>query len=572
MKRSQLYINLMRAIKIAILLSVVMTSLLALASDCNHFNNSEQAEKKEIASTASQDEMPDNNSSASSRSETSADNNDFACNLFRTINEQKKGSTIVSPVSVSYLLGMLNEGADGETRQQITDVLGLGGSVQEINDYFKKMMHEAQSVDPNVTLKSANCIYFRMGKSINPQFKADMQKYYDAKIEAINFNPNNIVNTINNWCKTHTDGMIPELVTKEELNPLAVMYLLNAVYFKASWTDQFDPESTRDIDFITLDGKTVKRPMMQRHGMAAYGKNDLCKMLCLPYGNKAYSMVVLLPNEGKTTDDIIRNLSAQKLNEWQSQMRTEEVNILMPRFTTESETHLEDILSSMGMPLAFGGDAEFPNMIQKEGLSVSMMKQKAKIEVSEEGTKAAAVTVAEEITFGEHLYKYFYATRPFVYYIMEKSTGAIYFMGIYCFDDTGEPVTIKEPLEEPEPVFGRYDPVVEMPKRSEDEIFKSVEQMPQFPGGDAALMEYLKSHLNYPPMAVQNKIQGRVVVQFVVEKDGSIGEIKVVRSVDKDLDEEAVRIIKSLPKFIPGRHKGQPVAVWYALPVGFKLP
>ena len=513
---------------------------------------------KDSAPTAPQGKMADNN-------------NDFACKLFRTIYEQKKGSTIVSPISVSYVLGMLNEGADGETRQQITDVLGLGGSVQEINKYFKKMMGDAQSVDPSVKLKNANCIYFKLGMSINPKFKADMQNYYNAHVEAINFNSSSILNKINNWCKTHTDGMIPELLKKGELHPNRRMYLLNAVYFKASWTDQFDPMSTSDIDFITLDGKTVKRPMMHRHGMAVYGKNDLCKMLCLPYGNKAYSMVVLLPNEGKTTDDIIRNLSAQKLNEWQSQMRTEEVNILMPRFTTESETYLENILSSMGMPRAFRDNAEFPNMIQNEGLSVSMMKQKAKIEVNEEGTEAAAVTIAETITFGEHFYKYFYATRPFVYYIMEKSTGSIYFMGIYCFDDTGEPVTIKEPLEEPEPVFGRYDPVVEMPKRSEDEIFKSVEQMPLFPGGDAALMEHLDSHIQYPPEAAKNNIQGRVILQFVVDKTGEIGEVKVVRSVDKDLDEEAVRIVKTLPKFIPGRQNGRAVAVWYTLPVTFKL-
>ena len=501
--------------------------------------------------------------------ETRDNNNDFACKLFRTINEQKIGSTIVSPVSVSYVLGMLNDGADGETRQQITDVLGIGGSIQEINEYFKKMMHEAQSVDPSVTLKTANCIYIKLGMSINPKYKADTQNYYDANVEAINFNSSNIVKKINNWCKTHTDGMIPELLKNGELNLLAVMYLLNAVYFNASWTDKFDPMSTRDLDFTTLDGKTVKRPMMHRRGKAAYGKNDLCKMLCLPYGNKAYSMIVLLPNEGKTTGDIIRNLSAQKLKQWQSQMRTRDVDILMPRFTTESETRLEKILSSMGMPRAFSGDsAEFPNMIQRveEGLSVSMMKQKAKIEVNEEGTKAAAVTVTEETAISLPRYEYFYATRPFVYYIMEKNSGAIFFMGTYCFDDTGEPVTLKEPLEEREIGF---DIVVEKPK---DEIFESVEQMPQFPGGEAALMKYIDSHIQYPPMAAKNNIQGRVVAQFVVDKTGKIGEVKVVRSVDKDLDKEAVRLIKTLPKFTPGRQNGQTVAVWYTLPITFKLP
>lgn len=119
-----------------------------------------------------------------------------------------------------------------------------------------------------------------------------------------------------------------------------------------------------------------------------------------------------------------------------------------------------------------------------------------------------------------------------------------------------------------EVVVEEKKPVVEEKK---EEIFKSVEQMPTFPGGDAALMKYLSSHINYPTMAQENNIQGKVIVQFVVTKTGQVGEVKVVRSVDKDLDREAVRVCKSLPKFVPGRQNGQPVSVWYTLPVTFKL-
>ena len=111
----------------------------------------------------------------------------------------------------------------------------------------------------------------------------------------------------------------------------------------------------------------------------------------------------------------------------------------------------------------------------------------------------------------------------------------------------------------------------EKPKEVKEEVFRSVEQMPQFPGGEAALMKYLQSHINYPPMAAENNVQGRVVVQFVVDKTGKVGEVKVVRNVDKDLDKEAVRVCKSLPKFTPGRQNGQAVSVWYTLPVTFKL-
>ena len=115
------------------------------------------------------------------------------------------------------------------------------------------------------------------------------------------------------------------------------------------------------------------------------------------------------------------------------------------------------------------------------------------------------------------------------------------------------------------------EPPKEEKKPQKEEIFKSVEQPPQFPGGDAALMKYLSSHIQYPTMAQENNIQGKVVLQFVVEKDGHVGEVKVVRSVDKDLDREAVRVCKSLPKFTPGRQNGQAVRVWYTLPVNFKL-
>ena len=106
---------------------------------------------------------------------------------------------------------------------------------------------------------------------------------------------------------------------------------------------------------------------------------------------------------------------------------------------------------------------------------------------------------------------------------------------------------------------------------SQSKIYSSVEQMPQFPGGEAALMKYLMTHIQYPVNAAKNNVQGRVIVQFVVEKTGEIGEVKVARSVDEELDAEAVRVVKELPKFTPGRQKGEPVRVWYTLPISFKL-
>ena len=126
-------------------------------------------------------------------------------------------------------------------------------------------------------------------------------------------------------------------------------------------------------------------------------------------------------------------------------------------------------------------------------------------------------------------------------------------------------------------LYGAVQPIYPYKKKNdkkddESVIYRSAEQMPRFPGGEAALMKYIKSHIQYPAEALKNKIEGNVILQFVVQKTGKIGEVKVVRSLDKDLDKEAVRVIKSLPKFTPGRQHGKAVSVWYTLPVTFTLP
>lgn len=418
-------------------LTYTMTAIITLAlfascsDDDGDLNNDDVVymlpDVKPISLTQEQRVMRDNN-------------NAFAFRLFQTVTEQQESphSIVLSPISVSYMLGMLNTGADGETRNQITNVLGLGGSVQEINEYCKKMIEEAPYVDPSVTVKIASCIYVNSAMGINlvPQFKADMQQYYHAQIDALDFTQSSSLDKINNWCYANTDGMIPKILDKND--PDAVMYLLNAIYFNATWTEKFDPNDTRTMDFAKPDGTTVKNMMMHRKAIAHYGKNDLCEMLCLPYGSKGYSMFILLPNEGKSLSDVIQNFQIN--NDDFMHMRAHEVDILMPRFSTSSETRLERILSSMGMPLAFDMNfAEFPFMAENHYLYVAMMKQVAKIDVDEQGTKAAAVTVSKMYDLtnsGPQKYEQvdFHATRPFAYYIVESYSNSIFFMGAYCGD------------------------------------------------------------------------------------------------------------------------------------------
>ena len=150
---------------------------------------------------------------------------------------------------------------------------------------------------------------------------------------------------------------------------------------------------------------------------------------------------------------------------------------------------------------------------------------------------------------------------------IEEQLESEHSTGIKDFDQGTDNKNVMEEAKNKIVVESKPD----VPKEKPEEIPMLVEQMPQFPGGEAALMKYLSSHINYPPMAAENNVQGKVVIQFVVGKDGHVGEVKVIRSVDKDLDKEAVRVCKSLPKFIPGRQNGQAVSVWYTLPVSFKL-
>ena len=546
---------------------VVLTCLLALGHHNNDLNAGESSVKEEIITTASQqDKQPDNDTLAISQDELLDNNNDFACNLFRTINKNRElsdGSIVVSPISVSYVLGMLNEGASGKTRQQITAVLGLSGSTQQINEYFKTMINKVSRADSNITVQLANCIDVNSAKGISliPQYKADMQQYYDAQIDALDFTQRSSLDKINNWCNKHTGGMIPTAV--DRLDPDAVLYLLNAIYFKAKWTEKFNPEDTRIMNFTTQNGTVVKHNMMHRQTRTLYGKNKICQMLYLPYGNKDFGMYVLLPVKGKTTADIIQGLSARELEQQLNGMKDENVDILMPRFYTSSETTLNHVLSAMGMPLVFTSRAELPNMAQGEkDLYVSLIDQKTIIEVNEKGTEGTARTLMRVLKDGDEPPKIenFHATHPFVYLIIEKRSGAIFFMGTYCGEDCVQPA--------------KSDGIVVVPHTLKEEIkiYSSAEQMPQFPGGEAALMKYIQSHIQYPPTAAKNHVQGRVIVQFVVWKDGSVSEVNVVRSVDNDLDREAVRVCKTLPKFTPGRQNGKAVDVWYTVPVTFKLP
>ena len=377
------------------------------------------------------------------------DNNQFALNFLNTVNETDRSgkSFIYSPLSITYVLGMVNDAATGLTEKELEETLGFHeGGIQAVNDYCKKLIDGLPKVDDKVTLNIANAIFLNKSFTLKPQFTQDMQTYYDAKAEALDFKAPETLDHINGWCSEKTNGMIPTIL--DEIDPAIISYLLNAIYFKADWASKFDPQNTKDEAFTTENGNSsTQMPMMHQNVLISYLKSDTYSAVILPYGTGLWNMTIVLPEEGKTADDVIKELTeSSMLNNrgWcdagGNTFQAYEVDLKLPRFETNSDTdNIDDgligLMKKMGINRAFGEEmAEIPNMCELP-VYIEIMRQKAKIKVNEEGSEAAAVTVAGETdqSMGSGSVEYpkatFHANRPFVYVIREASSGVILFVG-----------------------------------------------------------------------------------------------------------------------------------------------
>ena len=357
--------------------------------------------------------------------------NDFSFNLFR-LSGSNSESRILSPLSVAYLLGMLNDGADGETSEEIMDVLGLAGAdKQSLNEFCLNLIENAPEVDAGVSLNIANALFVNKEITLFPAFCQDMENYYHATALSLDFSSPSAVKEINKWSSKQTDGMISKIL--DVTTASTVSYLLNAICFKANWTDHFDPNHTTEEQFCREDGSKTVLPMMHRKAKAYVSLEDDYTALCLPYSNWAFTMFVLLPNESVTTEDVVNNLSADSFSEMKKHMDTYEVDISIPRFSSVLRNDLTAHLKQMGIRTAFTDEAEFP-YITAQNLQIGKILQVAKIEVDETGTKTAAVTVTNTVTANEKNPCEFHANRPFVYVIQELTSGAIFFVGTYMGD------------------------------------------------------------------------------------------------------------------------------------------
>lgn len=357
--------------------------------------------------------------------------NNFAFDLLKqTLQTSGESNVFISPLSVSIALGMTWNGANGNTRTEMGTALKMDGmSSTDINEYYKTMQTTLPGMDPTTKLNIANSLWYKEGYSLKADFLKLNTDYFNAEVRSLDFEKAWAVDTINNWCARKTNQLIPKVLN--EISRDAAAFLINAVYFKGIWRKKFDKKNTEEALFTDEKGQQLKVNMMYQKDTFAYSADATAQYLDMPYGNKAFNMTVILPNEGKTTADVLNNLTAESWNNRVSFLKTREVEVFFPRFKQECKFELKDALQNMGMKQAFTDFADFSNMTDQR-VKISFVKHDTYVEVTEEGTEAAAVTVVG-INFTSiqepPVTPVFKVNKPFVFVIREKSTGVILFIG-----------------------------------------------------------------------------------------------------------------------------------------------
>lgn len=351
--------------------------------------------------------------------------NAFGLKLFREIlKDQQDDNVFISPLSVSMALGMTYNGAEGTTREAMQQTLELNGlTLEEINKSYQSLIDLLTRLDPQVVFRIANSIWYREGYPVKADFLDRNETYFDAVVREMDFSSPDARVTINGWVKDNTNGKIEKIV--DRLDPALVMMLINAIYFKGNWTYQFDPNDTKDADFFTTESSTAPCRMMEQEGDHAVFSNAAFTAVDLPYGDESFSMTIIMPHRITDLDSLLSAFTPENWAAWMDGFAIHEAPLFMPKFKTEYELKMNDVLSALGMGVAFGGGANFDNICEC-GLYIDEVRHKTFVEVNEEGTEAAAVT---SMGFLDSAPAPIRLNRPFIFAIREKASGTLLFLG-----------------------------------------------------------------------------------------------------------------------------------------------
>jgi serine protease inhibitor len=358
--------------------------------------------------------------------------NDFA---FRFLNQvygsAPDTSVFLAPLSASMALGMTMNGTAGATFDEMRSVLGFGTMARDqINQGYRDLMALLLDLDPNVEVGIGNSIWYREGFPVKASFLDRTRLFFDARASAMNFGDPGAAAVINGWVKDQTRGKIEEIVDNP-IDPATVMILINAVYFKGTWTSQFDKSKTAQATFTGRSGATASVPLMQLADTLRYAETDRYQAVDLPYGGRAFSMTLVLPKAGHTMEELVGSLDPASWDQLVAGLQRREGTVYLPRFRMEWDKILNETLQAMGMRLAFiGGQADFSELSEEAmGLHISRVRQKTYVDVDEEGTEAAGVTSVEIRDSASDRF-FFRADRPFLFVIRERFSGTILFAGV----------------------------------------------------------------------------------------------------------------------------------------------
>ncbi|MEH2024792.1 serpin family protein [Nostoc sp.] len=359
--------------------------------------------------------------------------NKFGFKLFSEVlkNDRGEKNIFISPSSVAIALAMTYNGASGSTQQAMAKTLELQGmNLPEINSSYAAALKQLlDNSDAKVQLKIANSLWANQDVSFAPDFLKRTQEFYQAKVSNLNFKDAAASNIINNWVKENTNGKITKIVGKIE--PDQVLFLINAIYFKGNWSNEFDKKQTAPHPFYITSGRRKQHPMMSQKGDYKYYESEQFQAVSLPYGKDGkISFYIFLPKQNSNLKAFYQNLNVENWEKWMNQFNKQKGFIRLPRFKTDYDITLNDALKSLGMEEAFSNKANFSGM--GKNFAISQVKHKTFVEVNEEGTEAAAATsvgiVATSLREEPEPFRMI-VDRPFFCAIRNNQTGSVLFMG-----------------------------------------------------------------------------------------------------------------------------------------------
>lgn len=357
-------------------------------------------------------------------------NGHFAIDLFKTLSssEENDANIFISPFSISTALSMTMNGANGQTLTEMQEALRTGAlSLEELNLAYQVLLDVLPQLDPATQLKIANSIWHQNGYPVRDEFLDINREFYLSEVIAADFADAGIIDEVNAWVAENTNDLITEALN--QLPPNVVMLLINAIYFQGSWQTEFDPDNTFAANFNGPNGAVPAELMHLPEASIRYFENEWMQAVDLPYGDSIYSMSVFLPKEGYDVQDIVNELNPSSWENWLAEFNPTNIELMLPKFEMEYQTKLKGTLPTMGMPLAFTDFADFSQMVEGGGVKIDDVIHKAFIEVDEEGTEAAAVTVVVIVETSAPLLPRFKADHPFFFVIHDNKTNSILFMG-----------------------------------------------------------------------------------------------------------------------------------------------